>query len=105
MLGAEVSPQVHDLPSPEGNEHPGRSDTEPLDTVVGAFVGVTQALLSCAHVLHLLHDIHGGLLDTAQVGFDGLELLGGLDGGPILSVGTNVNVEFNGAVSDSVLDS
>lgn len=104
MLGSEVGTEVHDLPAPETNKEPGCSDTKPLDTVVGALVGVSELLFSGAEVLHLGHELAGDLLDTAELGFDGLELLSRLDGRPILGVGANVNVELDvaGRVVDSV---
>lgn len=103
MLGPEVRPQVHNLPCPQNNEQPGRSDAEPLDTVVCALVGVAQLLLALAQVVHLADDLGGELLDAAQLGLDGLELLGGLDGGPVLCVGANVDVELDGAEVDDGL--
>lgn len=97
MLRAEVSTQIHDLPGPETDEEPGGADAEPLDAVVGALVGVAKLLLSETHVVHLADDLGHGLLDASQLGLDGLELLGGLDGGPVLGIGANVDVEFDGA--------
>lgn len=95
MLAAEVGAQVYNLPAPEANEEPGGQDAEPLDAVVCALVGVAQLLLAGAQVLHLLHHLGRHLLNLAQLGLDGLELLVGLDGGPVLCVGANVNVELN----------
>jgi hypothetical protein len=95
MLGSEVGAEVHDLPTPETNQEPGGSNTEPLDTVVGALVGISELLLSGAEVLHLSNKLAGDLLNTAELSLDRLELLGGLDGGPILSIGTNIDIEFN----------
>lgn len=95
MLRAEVGAQVHDLPSPETNKQPGSAHTKPLDTVVGALVGVAQLLLSATEVVHLHDKLGGQLLDTAQFSLDGLELFGSLNSGPILGIGTNVNVEFD----------
>lgn len=103
MLGPEVRPQVHNLPRPQNNEQPGRPDAEPLDTVVCALVGVAQLLLALAQVVHLADDLGGELLDAAQLGLDGLELLCGLDGGPVLCVGANVDVELDGAEVDGGL--
>lgn len=104
MLGSEVGTEVHDLPAPETNKEPGCSDTKPLDTVVGALVGVSELLFSGAEVLHLGHELAGDLFDTAELSFDGLELLSRLDGRPILGVGANVDVELDvaGRVVDSV---
>jgi hypothetical protein len=48
-------------------------------------------------------DLGGELLDAAQLGLDGLELLGGLDGGPVLCVGANVDVELDCAEVDGGL--
>lgn len=97
MLGAEVGTEVHNLPSPETNQQPRGADTEPLDTVVGALVGITQLLLTKAQILHFVNNLGRQLLDAAQVGLDGLELLLGLDGRPVTGVGANIDIELNGA--------
>lgn len=91
----EVCPQVHDLPAPEADQQQGCAEAEPLDAGVGALVGVAQLLLARAQVLHLVDDLGQHLLDAPQLGLDGLELLVGLDGGPVLGVGANVDVELN----------
>lgn len=80
VLRSEVGAEVHNLPSPEADQQPGGGDAEPLDTVVGALVGVSQLLLSGAEVLHLGDDLAGDLFDAAELSLEGLELLGGLDG-------------------------
>lgn len=95
VLGAKVGAQVHDLPGPQGDEQPGGADAEPLDARVCALVCVAQLLLAHAQVVHLLHDLGRELLDAAQLGLDGLELLRGLDGGPVLGVGADVDVELD----------
>lgn len=95
MLAAEISTQVHNLPRPETNQQPGRQDAKPLDTRVGALVCVAQLLLACAQVLHFRDDLGCHFLNLAQLCLDGLELLVGLDGGPVLCVGANVNVELD----------
>lgn len=95
MLAAEVGSQVHNLPAPEADEQHGRSDAEPLDAGVGALVCVSQFLLSRAQVVHLGDNLGNGLLDAAELTLDGLELLGGLDGGPVLGIGTDIDVEFD----------
>lgn len=98
VLRSEVGTQVHNLPPPEANEEQGGADAEPLDAGVGALVGVTQLLLARAQVVHLAHDLANHLLNAAQLGLDGLQLLGGLDGGPVLGVGADVDVELDVAV-------
>lgn len=42
-----------------------------------------------------MDDFLSQLLDTAQLGLDRLELLGGLDGAPVFGVGANVNIELD----------
>lgn len=91
----EVRPQVQDLPDPEHNQDEGGAEPEPLDSVVGALVGVAQLLLPRPQVVHLAHDLGDHLLHTAQVSLDRLELLGGLDRGPVLCVGTDVDIELD----------
>lgn len=95
VLGTEVGAQVQDLPDPQTDEQPGGGDTEPLDARVCALVGVAQAHLASAQVLHLANHLGRKLLKATQLRLDGLELLGGLDGVPVLGVGTNVNVELD----------
>jgi hypothetical protein len=95
MLGAEVGAEIHNLPAPEADENPGGKDAEPLDTGVCALVGVAELHLTSAQVFHLLDNLSRGLLEAAQLGFNGLELLGSLDGGPVLGVGTNVDIELD----------
>lgn len=95
MLGSEVGAEVHDLPSPETDQEPGGSDTEPLDAVVGALVGVSELLLTGAEVLHLGNKLAGDLLDTAELSLNRLELLGGLNSRPILGVGANVDIKLD----------
>lgn len=91
----EVRPQVQDLPDPEHDQDEGGAEPEPLDPVVGALVGVAQLLLARPQVVHLAHDLGDHLLHTAKVRLDRLELLGGLDRGPVLCVGADVDVEFD----------
>lgn len=95
VLRPEVGAQVHDLPAPEGDEQGGGADAEPLDAGVGALVGVAQLLLAGAQVVHLVDDLLDHLLDAAQVRLDGAQLLGGLDGGPVLGVGADVDVQLD----------
>lgn len=95
MLGAEVGPQVHDLPGPEDDEQHGGADAEPLDPCVRALVGVAQLDLARAQVVHLVDDLSQLLLHAPQLRLDGLELLASLDRGPVLGVGANVNVELD----------
>lgn len=104
MLGAEISPQVDNLPRTQTNQHTHGAEGEPLHALVGALVGVTQALLTGAEVVHLADNLGDHLLDTAEVGLDGLELLLGLDAGPVAGVGADFNVEFDfaGWIANSV---
>jgi len=95
MLRPEVGAEVHDLPHPKGEEDQGGDDAEPLDAGVGALVGVAQLVLTELEVVHLLVDLGHELLDAAQLGLDGLELLSSLDGGPVLGVGADVDVELD----------
>lgn len=95
MLAPEITPQVHDLPCAQTDQHQHGQVAKPLDALVGALVGVPQLLLACAQVVHLGDDLADDFLDAAEFGFDGLELLAGLDGGPVLCVGADVDVEFD----------
>lgn len=98
----EVRPEVHNLPPPKSNEEEGSGHAEPLDTVVGALVGITELLLTSAQVIHLANNLADQLLDTAQIGLEWLKLLGGLDSGPVLGIGANVDIELD--VAAGVLD-
>lgn len=90
------------MPGPQPNQQECCEETKPLHTVVGALVGVSELLLAVAEVVHLADNLAHHLLDSAQLGFYGLQLLAGLDGSPVLGVGTNVNVELD--VTVGVLD-
>jgi hypothetical protein len=61
-------------------------------------------LLSCAEVFHLGDKLASDFLDAAELSLNRLELLGGLDGGPVLGVGADVDIELNmaGRVVDSL---
>lgn len=98
----EVRSQVQDLPDPEHDQDESGAEAEPLDPVVGALVCVAQLLLARPQVVHLAHDLGDHLLHTAKVSLDRLELFGGLDRGPVLCVGTDVDVELDvaGRVGD-----
>ena len=86
------------MPAPEADEEHGGANAEVLDAAVGALVGVAQLLLAGAQVIHLADDFGHHLLDAAQLRLDGLELLGGLDGRPVLGVGADVDVELDVAI-------
>lgn len=104
MLRPEVGPQVDNLPSTQANEHTHRAEREPLHTLVGALISITEALLTSAEIIHLRDDVSDHLLDAAEVGLDGLELLLRLDGGPVAGIGANLDIEidFAGGVGDGV---
>lgn len=102
MLGSEVRPEIHNLPPPKSNEEESSAHAKPFNTVVGAFVGITELLLTSAQVVHLANNLANHFLDTAQIGLEWLKLLGGLDGGPVLGIGANVDVELD--VTAGVLD-
>lgn len=91
----EVCAQVQNLPHPQRHQDDGGAKPKPLDTGVGALVGVSQLLFPGSQVIHLADDLDHHLLHPAQISLDGLELLGGLDGGPVLGVGANVDVELD----------
>lgn len=97
----EVCPQVHNLPAPETNEQEGRAKAKPLDTRVGALVGVAQLLLAHAQVVHLLDNLAQHLLDAPQLSLDWLELLVGLNRRPVLGIGADIDIQLN--VAEAVL--
>lgn len=91
----EVSPEIDNLPGAEPNQHAHGAKGEPLHALIGALVGIPQLLLARPEVFHLADNLLHHLLDTAEVGLDGLELLLALDAGPITRVGANVDVELD----------
>jgi hypothetical protein len=91
----EVCPEIDNLPRSQRNEHADGAKAKPLDAVVGALIRVSQLLLAGTEIVHLVHDLLDHLLDAAQLGLDRLELLRSLDGGPVLGVRSNVNIELN----------
>lgn len=93
----KVSPQINNLPSTQPNQHAHSPKRKPLDALIRALVGIPQLLLARTQVLHLVDDFGDHLLDAAQFGLDGPELLLGLDAGPVAGVGADVDVEFDGA--------
>lgn len=102
VFRSEVSPQVNNLPSTEPNKHTHGPESEPLNTLIGALIGITQTLLTGTQVLHLGNDIGNHLFDAAEVCLDGLELLLRLDAVPVAGVGANVDIKFDG--TGGVLD-
>ena len=91
------------LPDPEPDEQSGSTDAEPLDAIVGALIGVAELQLAAAQVVHLNHNLLYQLFDPAQLRLDWLELLGRLDGRPVLGVGADVDVELNMAGAGAFL--
>lgn len=98
MLGSEVGPQVHNLPSPKSNEQHSGANTKPLDSGVCALVRVSQRLLSASEVVHLGDNFRDCLFDAPQVGLNWLQLLGCLNGRPVLGIGTNIDIELDVSV-------
>ena len=95
MLRPEVSPQVDNLPSSQTNEHTHGTEREPLHPLVGTLVCITQTLLTRAEIIHLCDDLGDHLLEAAEVGLNGLELLLRLDGGPIAGVSADLNIKID----------
>lgn len=98
----EIRPEVHNLPRPESNEQESSREAKPLDARVGALVGVAELLLAGTEVVHLGNHFGHHLFDAAQLRLDRLELLGGLDGRPVLCIGANIDIELD--VSAGLLD-
>lgn len=106
MLGPKVRPQIHDLPRPQPNQDPRSRDAKPLNTVVGALIGITQLLFPMAQIVHVAHNLLHLLLNVAQFRLKRLQLLRGLDGTPVLGVGADIDVELDvarGRVRSTVL--
>ena len=95
MLTPEIRPQIHNLPSPQPHQHRHSSKSKPLDPLVRALIRIPQLLLATAQIIHFRNDLAHDFLDATEFGFDGLQLLAGLDCGPVFGVGADVNVEFD----------
>lgn len=100
----EVSSQVNYLPGTKPNKHTHGTESEPLHPLIGAFIRITQTLLTGAQVLHLSNNISDHLLNTAEIRLNRLELLLRLDAVPVAGVSANVDVKFDGSggVGDAV---
>lgn len=94
----EVSAQIDNLPRTQPSQHTHGTEGKPLDALVGTLICISKLLFPGAQIIHLRNDFGDEFLDTTQFHLDRLELLAGLDGGPILCVGANINVEFDVAV-------
>lgn len=95
MLRPEVCPQVHDLPRTQTDQHAHCGKREPLDPLICALIRISEFLLATAEVVHLANDLAHHFLNSAQLSFDRLQLLTGLNGGPVFCVGANIDVEFD----------
>lgn len=95
VLRSEISPQVDNLPRAQTHQHSHGAEGEPLDTLIGALIGIAETLLAGTQVLHLCDDVLDHLFDTAEVGLDGLELLLNLNAGPVAGVGADLDVELD----------
>jgi hypothetical protein len=94
MLRPEIGPQVHNLPRTQRHQYAHGPNRKPLDALIGTLIRITQLHLTTPEIVHLGHDLADDLLDASQLAFDRFELLVGLDGGPVLCVGANVDVEL-----------
>lgn len=90
----EIRPQIDNLPSTQSSQHTHRPKSKPFYTLIRTFISISQFLFPSPHVLQFSDDFLNHLLDSAEVGFDGLEFLLGLDGGPVSRVGADVDVQF-----------
>ena len=91
----KIRSQVHNLPSPQSDQHAHCAKRKPLDALVRALIRISELLFADAQVLHFLHDLVDRLLDPSQLRLDGLQFLGRLDGGPVAGVGANVDVQLD----------
>jgi hypothetical protein len=98
VLGPEVRPEVDNLPCTKRHEHSHGTDSKPLDTLVGALIGISQLNLTSPQVIQLSHNLRGNLADSLELCFHGFQLLAGLDGVPVFCVGADVDVELDVAV-------
>ena len=91
----EISPQIHNLPRPQPDQHPHGAKREPFDPLIRALVRIPQLLLPGAEVVHLGHNLADELLDAPQLRLDRFQLLRRLNGRPVAGVGADVDVEFD----------
>lgn len=97
MLTPKVRPQINNLPHSQPNQHAHSTESKPLNALIRALIRIPQLLLSAPEIIHLNHNLANNFFDATQFGFDGFELLAGLNGGPVFGVGADVNVEFDAA--------
>jgi hypothetical protein len=95
VLGPEVRPEVHNLPRTERHEHSHGANSKPLDTLVGALIGISQFDLTSPQVIQLSNNLGSDLADSLKLCFYWLELFAGLDGVPVFCVGADVDVELD----------
>lgn len=100
VLAPEIRPKVNNLPRTQSNKHAHGANSKPLDSLIGTLIRIPKPLLTPPQVIHFPDNLANDLFDPTQFGLDGLELLAGRDGVPVLCVGTNVNVEFDMAGLD-----
>ena len=95
MLTPKISPQINHLPRPQRNQHPHRPNSKPLHPLIRTLIRIPQLHLPLPQISHLIHHLLRYLADPPQFGFDRLQFLAGLDGGPVFRVGADVDVEFD----------
>lgn len=95
MLTPEVRPQIDHLPRTQSQQSKHHGNRKPLNTLIRTLVGISQLLLARPEILHLVNNFANNLLNTLQLNLNRLELLGGLDRGPIARVGANVDIELD----------
>lgn len=102
MLAPEVGTKVHNLPSPKPNKHTHGTQRKPLDPLISALIGISKLLLATPQVIHLGDNLSNNLLDPPELRLNGLQLVGGSNGIPVLGIGANVNVELDVARGDGL---
>ena len=98
VLRPEVRSEVYNLPRAQRHEHSHGANSEPLDTLVRALVGISQPDLTSSQVVQLSNNLGSDLADSLELRLHGLQLLAGLNGIPVFCVCANVDVELDVAV-------
>lgn len=96
MLTPKIRPQIHDLPHTQRNQHAHSPNRKPLHSLIGALISIPELHLPRPQKVHLVHHLLRHSLQPPQLRLHGPQLLASLDGRPVLRIGADVDVQFDG---------